>query len=98
VRAIAASARRREPLPRIAARVFATLAAAIVESCRRTKRATNLRTVALSGTCFESRALLERTLALLTDAGFEVLIPRRVPPGESGVALGQAAIAAYCLR
>ena len=49
--------------------------------------------VALSGGCFQNRLLTERTLTLLRAAGRKVFINRRVPPGDGGLALGQALIA-----
>ena len=99
VRAVAADVRRRRPAPEIAARYHATLARAILEGCR-TVRASrpHLRTVALSGGCFQSRILTEGAARLLAADGFEVMLHRRVPPNDGGLALGQAAVAAYRLR
>lgn len=51
-------------------------------------------TVALTGGCFQNRALLELTVARLRSAGFTVLTNARVPSNDGGISLGQAAIAA----
>jgi hydrogenase maturation protein HypF len=53
--------------------------------------------VALTGGCFQNRRLTERAHAGLERAGFEVLLHRRVPCNDGGIALGQVAIAA-CRR
>lgn len=50
--------------------------------------------VALSGGCFQNRLLLERADARLRAAGFEVLLPARVPCNDGGISLGQVAVAA----
>jgi hydrogenase maturation protein HypF len=73
---------------KIAARFHVTLAHAVAAVCRRER----VRTVALSGGCFQNRLLSEACIAALH--GFEVLIHRRVPPNDGGVSLGQAAVAA----
>ena len=48
----------------------------------------------LSGGAFQNRVLLELTTAHLRAAGLRVLVPRRLPPNDGGIAYGQAAIAA----
>ncbi len=53
-----------------------------------------LNRVALSGGVWQNRLLLDLALQRLTDAGFGVLVHRRVPTNDGGVSLGQAAIAA----
>jgi hydrogenase maturation protein HypF len=97
VRAIAADLRSATSAGEIAARFHATLASAIAESCRRAREQFDVNTVALSGGCFQNRILTEGTRDLLESAGFEVLLHRRVPPNDGGLALGQAAIAAFRL-
>jgi len=42
---------------------------------------------------FQNRYLTERTLELLREEDFEVLVHRQVPPNDGGLALGQAVIA-----
>lgn len=49
--------------------------------------------VALSGGCFQNRLLTERALDRLSASGRRTYINRRVPPGDGGIALGQALLA-----
>jgi len=51
-------------------------------------------TVALSGGVMQNRLLCELLSRRLRDDGFTVLMQRQVSPGDGGLALGQAAIAA----
>ena len=50
--------------------------------------------VALSGGCLINRILAEGLVEGLEALGFEVLLPKNVPPGDGGLSYGQAAIAA----
>jgi hydrogenase maturation protein HypF len=78
----------------VAARFHNAVAAATAEACSRLARELGLDTVVLSGGVFQNRLLLERTLPALTDAGLRPLVPERLPPGDGGIAYGQAAAAA----
>jgi len=53
------------------------------------------RTVALTGGCFQNARLTESTVAALRAAGLDAVWHRRVPPNDGGLALGQAAWAAW---
>ncbi len=57
-------------------------------------RASGCTQVALTGGCFLNRLLLQRVRRRLIEAGLQPLVHRLVPPGDGGVALGQALVAA----
>ncbi len=71
---------------------------ALVEAVVRVAQEMGRRRVALSGGCFQNRRLTEGCLERLRAEGFEVLLHRRVPPGDGGISLGQVAVAAARLR
>ncbi len=79
----------------LAARFHETIARMLADAANRACAARDVNTVALSGGCFCNRLLLGRTIELLESAGRQVLYHRAVPPGDGGLALGQACVAAW---
>lgn len=63
-----------------------------------TARAVDVKRVVLSGGCFQNSVLAAGLHRALVEAGFEVFLPRHVPPGDGGIALGQAYLAAVRAR
>ncbi len=81
------------PVADIARRFHLGLAEGFAGLAERAARATGLATVALSGGCFANALLTTELSRRLEACGLEVLTHRRVPPGDGGLAVGQAAIA-----
>ncbi len=54
--------------------------------------------VVLSGGCFQNARLTELAIGALRTGGFDPTWHRQVPPNDGGIALGQAAWAAWCER
>ncbi len=87
------------PAEVMASRFHNTVAQMIVHVCAGISEENGLRSVALSGGCFQNRLLLARTTGLLREAGFHVLTHHQVPCNDGGVSLGQAVIAhSRCAR
>ncbi len=82
------------PLGTVAARFHHGVAAMVGDACEHARQAHGLTTVALSGGVWQNLLLLELAVARLEAAGFTVLVHRRVPANDGGLALGQAAVAA----
>ena len=78
-----------------AARFHNAIAHATLKMCTLIRKNTSLATVALTGGVFANAFLLERSKAFLEKEGFEVLLNGKVPAGDGGVSLGQAAVAAW---
>jgi hydrogenase maturation protein HypF len=78
----------------VAARFHAAVADATAAACARLAASHGVELVVLSGGVFQNRRLLEATAAALHGTGLRVLVPERLPPGDGGIAYGQAAIAA----
>ncbi|TAM45131.1 MAG: carbamoyltransferase HypF [Acidobacteria bacterium] len=93
---LAAAARRAaagEDLALVAAGFHATFCRLAVDLTVRAVPA-GVRVIALGGGCLVNRILRRDLAAGLTAAGFEPLLPVRVPPGDGGLSYGQAAIGA----
>ena len=89
VEEVLAERRRGADVAMIAARFHDTLAEALVTLAR----SRSARRLALTGGCWQNLRLLAATRARCAAAGIEALVHRRVPPGDGGLALGQAAVA-----
>jgi len=98
VRAIGVELAKGTPAAEVAARFHRTMAMAIGAGCRIARERSGVETVALSGGCFQNRLLSESSKRLLEQDEFQVLVHGRVPPNDGGVALGQAAVAAWRSR
>lgn len=90
------------PSPVMAARFHKGLAKAVAAMAWKLARRDDeggprFDTVALSGGCFQNRALFEEVHRRLEAEGFRMLSHSRVPANDGGLALGQAAIAAATL-
>jgi len=93
VRAVAEDLIAGSSVAEVAARFHNGLAEGLRRACEVVREEQGLATVALSGGSWQNLLLLERATRGLEGAGFEVLLHRRVPPNDGGVALGQAVIA-----
>jgi len=82
----------------VARRFHFSMAQMIAEVCRELGHQTGITIVGLSGGCFQNRLLLEMTTAAIAKEGLSVLTHQQVPPGDGGIALGQAAVAAETFR
>ncbi len=76
-------------------RFHVTVAEMMRATCERIAREAGLRTVALSGGCFQNRLLLALVVPKLREAGLHVLTHRQVPCNDGGISLGQAVIAHF---
>jgi hydrogenase maturation protein HypF len=85
---------RQTPVARVAARFHYGLAQAIRDMVARIRSMNALKTIALSGGCFQNKLLLEEVVRLLEADGLTCLRHAKVPTNDGGLALGQAAIAA----
>ncbi|MFF0774228.1 carbamoyltransferase HypF [Nonomuraea wenchangensis] len=94
VRAAARDLESGRPTPVIAGRFHNGVADAVARACTALRDVTGLTAVALSGGVFQNVLLTGRTVRRLRAAGFRVLTHRRVPPGDGGLSLGQAVVAA----
>jgi hydrogenase maturation protein HypF len=91
------------PVPDIARRFHLTVAEMAVAAAKAVRTQTKaaakrVNQVALSGGVWQNRLLLEITVPLLEQAGFEVLLHHTVPANDGGLAYGQVVVAAARLQ
>jgi hydrogenase maturation protein HypF len=77
----------------VSARFHNSVANAIADTIGELAGRTGLSTIGLTGGCFQNRLLTERSLTLLEQRGFRVLLHEAVAPNDGGIALGQAVAA-----
>jgi hydrogenase maturation protein HypF len=87
-----------QPVPRISARFHNGLAGMVRDVCASLRVETNVSRVALSGGVWQNVTLLMKTIPLLQKEGFQVYFHHKVPANDGGLALGQAAVAAWQLK
>ncbi|MGA2777484.1 MAG: carbamoyltransferase HypF [Steroidobacteraceae bacterium] len=72
------------------AEVFhSSLALALCDQARAVRELTGADRVGLGGGVFQNRVLTEQASLLLADAGFQVLIPARLPVNDAAISYGQ---------
>jgi hydrogenase maturation protein HypF len=76
----------------VSARFHNTLVAATAEALRLLRQQCGRHPVVFTGGCFQNARLSESLLAALA-SDFSVHLPGQVPPGDGGLALGQALVA-----
>jgi hydrogenase maturation protein HypF len=81
----------------ISAKFHNTVARICRESCKRIRDVSGLTTVSLSGGVWQNTTLLRKTIPILKNDGFNVLIHREVPANDGGISLGQLFIAAFSI-
>lgn len=86
------------PTQVISARFHNAISKMVVQVCGAIRDPTQSNVVALSGGVWQNMTLLRRTVDLLRACGFTVYVHRVVPTNDGGIALGQAAVAAFKSR
>lgn len=90
--------RARRSIPTMAARFHNTITAMVCLVASEIRLSTGIDRVVLSGGVWQNMRLLSQSIQRLAGEGFDVVIHRKVPPNDGGVALGQALIAAYRIQ
>jgi hydrogenase maturation protein HypF len=85
-------------LGEIGSKFHRSLATMTGDVCRTIAEETGLRTVVLSGGCFQNRLLLKLVVEELLKHHLSPLLHRQVPANDGGLSLGQAAIGHFALK
>ena len=83
------------PPSRIAARFHHGISMMVNEVCQLIRHETGVSKVALSGGVWQNMTLLAKTVSILRDNQFEVIMHHQVPTNDGGLALGQAVVAVH---
>jgi hydrogenase maturation protein HypF len=94
IREIASDVLAGVPAPRIARGFHDSVTTLIVDLAQACREQTGLALVALGGGVFQNALLVEAAEAALSNNGFTVLLPRALPAGDGGIALGQILVGA----
>ena len=81
------------PPATVSARFHLSVVRLVGDVAEKVRSERGLNRVVLSGGVFQNLFLLERTCAMLSTRGFQVITHSRVPTNDGGISLGQAAIA-----
>jgi hydrogenase maturation protein HypF len=91
--ALLAALRRGAPPTQLARRFHRAFAEGLAAAAVRLRTTHRFDTVALGGGVFQNARLLTDTAEAMERSGLAVLVPRRLPPGDGGLAAGQAVVA-----
>ncbi len=97
IRAIVRDLRTGRQAPIIAGRFHHSVARMVADVCLRLQKEYELNDVVLSGGVWQNVTLLTQTMVQLRKYDFAIYLHRQVPANDGGLALGQAAVAAYRL-
>ncbi len=81
-----------------AALFHATLVAALLQWVMRASEATGIERLACGGGCFFNKLLRSGLVEKIPPTGLELLLPRRLLPGDTAISLGQAWVAIHLLE
>jgi hydrogenase maturation protein HypF len=98
IRAIMDDIGKKTPVQDIANSFHTTIIDMVAGTCHNLFCETGIKTVVLSGGCFQNRIIFEGCLRRLERDGFSVLSHCRVPCNDGGIAVGQLVAAAWQRR